>query len=124
MLRLNLFKSKLLCFIDPPVFIKELQPVTVKSGETAVFECQFLNAKAVDWYYDDMKIIDAEGTELTFQENGVSTLTIENVCVEDEGDYSVQGVNDEGAVSRTVRLQVAGQLWVVTGELPMDNFTL
>lgn len=64
----------------------------------------------MDWYYDDMKIIDAEGTELTFNENGVATLTIEDVCVEDEGDYSVQGVNDEGAVSKTVRLQVAGLL--------------
>ena len=90
------------------MMIKELLPVVVKSGETAVFECQIVNAEVVEWYYDEMQIVDAEGTEIAYESDGATRLLIENVCVEDEGDYSVKAINPDGAISRTVTLRVAG----------------
>ena len=98
------------CFLsDPPVFIKDLSSIVSKPGENVKFECQILNADSIEWYYDDMRITDAEGTELLFDDvTGMTSLRIDNICGEDEGDYTVRGINDAGVSSRTVQLQVAG----------------
>lgn len=75
------------------------------------FECQILNSRTIEWFYDDVQITDAVGTEILFdEESGATSLTIENICVEDEGDYTVKAINEFGVTSKTARLTVTGNI--------------
>ena len=74
------------------------------------FECQILNSLIVEWFYDDMQITVAEGTEMLYdRDSGTTSLTIENICPEDSGDYTVRAINDAGISSNSARLTVEGK---------------
>ena len=96
--------------IDPPVFIKHLETMSVKVGENVKLECQIMNSLIVEWFYDDMQITIAEGTEMFYdRDTGITSLTIENICPEDSGDYTVRAINDAGISSNSSRLTVQGK---------------
>lgn len=104
------FFTYFVIFIDPPVFINHLEAMTVKVGQNVKLECQIMNSLFVEWFYDDMQITVAEGTEMFYDKNtGITSLNIENICPEDSGDYTVRAINDAGVSSNSSRLIVQGK---------------
>ena len=96
------------CVIDRPIFIKELSPITAKDGETVSFSCQLVNAETVKWFYEEIEISVAEGAEIIFKD-GSAELHLDNICVADEGEYTVKAINNVGEVSATARLTIVGK---------------
>ena len=107
------------------MFIKDLTSQTVKVGENIKLECQVLNSLIVEWFYDDMQITVAEGTEIVFdRETGLTSLSIENICPEDAGDYTVRAINDAGVSSKSARLNVEGKIYGSDTSVAITVYTL
>jgi len=98
-----------------PVFELPLSDVTVNDGQRAILECRVIGTPRprVTWYVDGQKIEKTEYIEMTY-EDGRCTLVIFDTMMSDEGEYTVQAVNDAGTCITTAYLSVLCMLLLIS----------
>lgn len=91
---------------DPPTDIVELENAEVRLGGTLDLKCSSMGGPRPDysWIYYQM----ANVMEKT--EDGVSHLIIKNATGLNMGSYTCHAGNQEGNVSKTVRVTVKGKI--------------
>ncbi|KAI1702784.1 immunoglobulin domain-containing protein [Ditylenchus destructor] len=92
-----------------PQFVKELQPVQAKEGEQAKFECKVSGVPlpAVKWFKDGKELHDGDdGVHIEVLPDGTNRLILDNVKVDDQGNYRVEAINNAGSMSSKAPLTV------------------
>ena len=91
----------------PPEITKKLQDVSVREGDTARFEVMLAGTTTPDvqWVANNAEIMANEETILEAND-GTHSLTLMNVVLDDEGEYTFTALNDAGKVSCTAKLSV------------------
>ncbi|KAK7082944.1 hypothetical protein SK128_021395 [Halocaridina rubra] len=97
--------------MEPPIFVKQLQPQIVPEGEVAILEAE-VTAKPeahFQWYRHGQEITHDEELEVQItSENNKSTLVLGELFEDDSGDYTVAAQNPVGRASSTATLLVEG----------------
>ncbi|MCR9011051.1 immunoglobulin domain-containing protein [Gabonibacter chumensis] len=90
-----------------PSFTRKLRDLVVREGENAMFEVIFVGIPEceVTWYKDGVEI-KSGGRFRIDTKNGVSTLIIKDVRMEDQGEYTVRIKNVAGEAYSTAKLKV------------------
>lgn len=85
---------------------RELQSISVVSGEDAVFSCEVTETRAtVQWAKDGKDIRKSEKYEISKEER-VMKLTVHSVTVQDSGEYSCEVI---GGATTKAKLEIKGK---------------
>ncbi|ELT91002.1 hypothetical protein CAPTEDRAFT_39478, partial [Capitella teleta] len=90
-----------------PVFDVQLAPQPLHRGQTAYFECQVSGYPPPEilWTRRGHPLVDKARYKSTYdQYTGTTTLTILNLCPEDEGEYTCTAINSKGEISTSAML--------------------
>jgi hypothetical protein len=96
-----------------PLFEKKLTQQMLKPGQTAYFECKVSGYPPPEilWTRKGYPLVDKTRYKSTYdQYSGVTTLTIYNLCKEDEGEYTCTALNALGETSTTAALVAPGNV--------------
>lgn len=107
----SLTLSFLLGSIEPPRFIKKLEPSRiVKQDEYTRYECKIGGSPEIKvlWYKDETEIQESSKFRMSFLDS-VAVLEMHNLSVEDSGDYTCEARNAAGSASSSTSLKVKGQ---------------
>ncbi len=82
---------------------------TVLEGSTVRFTCTSNGDPdpSIEWFFNDERFRPDRRKDLKLK-NGISTVTINNACADDIGDYTVIAKNDSGEVKHTAALLIEG----------------
>eukprot|EP00063_Salmo_salar_P071848 XP_014046683.1 PREDICTED: obscurin-like isoform X3 [Salmo salar] len=93
---------------------RELQSISVVSGEDAVFSCEVTETRAtVQWAKDGKDIRKSEKYEISKEER-VMKLTVHSVTVQDSGEYSCEVI---GGATTKAKLEIKEPVHKFTKEL-------
>ncbi|XP_055739563.1 obscurin isoform X6 [Salvelinus fontinalis] len=93
---------------------RELQSISVVSGEDAVFTCEVTQTRAtVQWAKDGKDIRKSEKYEISKEER-VMKLTVHSVTVQDSGEYSCEVI---GGATTKAKLEIKEPVHKFTKEL-------
>lgn len=103
----------------PPLFIKELVPISVMDGEEARLVCQVIATPAprINWLHNGQPIEPNRDVILTQTEDGVCELKIKEVFPEDEGIYTCNATNKAGIASVSTNIAVESYEYVPDSEI-------
>lgn len=99
-----------------PEFTTALKSVSVKAGETAVFECAVSGAPKpeVKWYKDGKEVKPDATHKIEQLPDGTQKLTVTKATDKDIGEYVCEAISPAGAVTTAADLDVKG----MSGLLP------
>lgn len=113
--------------IEPPHFIKELEPGKVKEKESFRFACQVTGnpLPLVSWYKKDICIDSSPDFVIIFN-NGYCQLHIKEAHLEDEGCYSCRATNKAGQAECSATLNVISLFPIEAPSfpIPLSNVTV
>nr|XP_056717065.1 myosin light chain kinase, smooth muscle isoform X2 [Euleptes europaea] len=91
-----------------PYFSKTIQDIEVVEGSAARFDCKIEGYPdpEVIWYKDDQSIKESRHFQIDYDEDGNCSLTISEVCGDDDAKYTCKAVNSLGEVTCTAELIV------------------
>ncbi|XP_074654482.1 kalirin-like isoform X2 [Tubulanus polymorphus] len=95
-----------------PSYEEELCPITVQTGETAVFTCKVCGRPRpnVAWKGPDNQFVTpSDLAEMYYADDGTVTLQLNQVTVSQSGQYTCVANNKLGSVSSSARLTVTGK---------------
>ncbi|KAG7174094.1 Titin-like 21, partial [Homarus americanus] len=98
--------------MEPPKFIKPLQPQIVPEGEVAILEAEVTAKPPAEfmWYRHGQKITTDEELEVQItSEDNKTTLVLGELFEDDSGDYTITAQNPVGLASSTATLLVEGE---------------
>lgn len=95
---------------EPPKFVEKPHDCHVNDGEKAVFSCKVSGhpMPSVQWLYQGQPLPSDGEVYLVSQAKDVSTLTLLDVIVDDEGEYVANATNSSGEVRCSAKLTVTG----------------
>ncbi|GFO38540.1 titin, partial [Plakobranchus ocellatus] len=93
---------------EAPEFIKPIEDVQVREGESATFECRVKGEPQpqVMWYHDQQPIKSDSVYQITQGDEGQFTLFIPEVFPEDSGVYTARAFNDVSDAETSATLTV------------------
>ncbi|RLU22075.1 hypothetical protein DMN91_006455 [Ooceraea biroi] len=93
-----------------PVFVKELQPSSIREGSSHRLECTVEGnpLPTVQWYKNDTNIDNSPDYVITFN-NGEAVLKFDEVFLEDKAVYTCKATNQWGQSSTSASLDVKRQ---------------
>nr|XP_006823017.1 PREDICTED: titin-like [Saccoglossus kowalevskii] len=113
--------------LTPPVFVKELVPITVEEGCQLHLDVEVKGEPlpTMTWYQDDVEVAADDHLRIGCPKEMESTLDIEHTTAEDEAEYMCKAVNPAGeAVTRAeVIIEPAKEAPVFTKELQTITVT-
>ncbi|CAH1803275.1 unnamed protein product, partial [Owenia fusiformis] len=91
-----------------PVFTKYLEPLIIKDGDQAKFECVVEGdpRPSIVWFREEDAVQPSADFVMEYTENNVCTLEIKEVFPEDAGTYIAMAENDAGTTSCSASLVV------------------
>uniref|UniRef100_A0A670HZD6 Myosin light chain kinase, smooth muscle n=1 Tax=Podarcis muralis TaxID=64176 RepID=A0A670HZD6_PODMU len=91
-----------------PYFSKTIQDIEVVEGSAARFDCKIEGYPdpEVIWYKDDQSIKESRHFQIDYDEDGNCSLTISEVCGDDDAKYTCKAVNSLGEITCTAELIV------------------
>ncbi|OCT60917.1 hypothetical protein XELAEV_18046941mg [Xenopus laevis] len=91
-----------------PLFTKTILDIEVVEGSAARFDCRIEGHPdpEVIWYKDDQPIKESRHFQIDYDEDGNCSLTISEVCGDDDTKYSCKAVNSQGEATCTAELIV------------------
>ncbi|XP_066477490.1 myosin light chain kinase, smooth muscle [Tiliqua scincoides] len=91
-----------------PYFTKTIQDIEVVEGSAARFDCKIEGYPdpEVIWYKDDQSIKESRHFQIDYDEDGNCSLTISEVCGDDDAKYTCKAVNSLGEATCTAELIV------------------
>ena len=94
-----------------PVFLEELKPFTCVEHDSVNFVCKVFGVPEPDiiWYRDNVELQLGPRHSLDYDEDGVCTLLIRDIKMEDIGDYTCKATNDGGMAMTAAPLIVQGK---------------
>lgn len=99
------------CEFISPRFAERLQPVQLMDGEELRLPCRVVGhpTPRIEWFRnDEVALVDAKGTQISQDTDGVCVLTISEVFPEDAGEYTCRATNKIGEASSTVSVIIEG----------------
>lgn len=98
--------------MEPPKFIKPLQPQIVPEGEVAILQAEVTAKPEVEfmWYRHGREIKSDEELEVQITSgNNKTSLVLGELFEDDSGDYSVTAENPVGRATSSATLLVEGE---------------
>ncbi|XP_067405728.1 myosin light chain kinase, smooth muscle isoform X3 [Emydura macquarii macquarii] len=91
-----------------PYFTKTILDIEVVEGSAARFDCKIEGYPdpEVIWYKDDQSIKESRHFQIDYDEDGNCSLTISEVCGDDDAKYTCKAVNSLGEATCTADLIV------------------
>ncbi|KAM6461571.1 myosin light chain kinase, smooth muscle isoform 3-T3 [Liasis olivaceus] len=91
-----------------PYFSKTIQDIEVVEGSAARFDCKIEGYPdpEVIWYKDDQSIKESRHFQIDYDEDGNCSLTISEVCGDDDAKYTCKAINCLGESTCTAELIV------------------
>ncbi|XP_034642446.1 myosin light chain kinase, smooth muscle [Trachemys scripta elegans] len=91
-----------------PYFTKTILDIEVVEGSAARFDCKIEGYPdpEVIWYKDDQSIKESRHFQIDYDEDGNCSLTISEVCGDDDAKYTCKAVNSLGEATCTAELLV------------------
>ncbi|XP_019378118.1 PREDICTED: myosin light chain kinase, smooth muscle isoform X2 [Gavialis gangeticus] len=91
-----------------PYFTKTILDIEVVEGSAARFDCKIEGYPdpEVIWYKDDQSIKESRHFQIDYDEDGNCSLTISEVCGDDDAKYTCKAVNSLGEATCTADLLV------------------
>lgn len=84
-------------------FVRKLKDIEVMEKETASFKCELSKSGVkVKWLYNGKAITDEDGLDIKVDKS-VHTLTLEDVALEDAGNYAIQADDKQSMATLSVR---------------------
>uniref|UniRef100_A0A0M3HGC8 Ig-like domain-containing protein n=1 Tax=Ascaris lumbricoides TaxID=6252 RepID=A0A0M3HGC8_ASCLU len=92
----------------PPIFTRQLEPLTVEENETAEFACQVGGEPEplVEWLHNGERISGSDPRLRMSLTAGRAALRIPQVTIADEGEYSCRASNSAGSEATKANLTV------------------
>ncbi|XP_070570382.1 muscle M-line assembly protein unc-89-like [Ptychodera flava] len=107
----------------PPKFVKELEKTEALEGTTVTLECKVtgIPRPEVQWFKKQKtKIIPTRKYNVEYTEDGVCTLKINDVSVEDIMDYTCKATNKVGQAETTAELELQVAAKITEGPASMS----
>ncbi|NXS67037.1 MYLK protein, partial [Pandion haliaetus] len=91
-----------------PYFTKTILDIEVVEGSAARFDCKIEGYPdpEVMWYKDDQPVKESRHFQIDYDEDGNCSLTISEVCGDDDAKYTCKAVNSLGEATCTAELLV------------------
>ncbi|KAG8432134.1 hypothetical protein GDO86_016678 [Hymenochirus boettgeri] len=91
-----------------PTFTKTMADIEVVEGSAARFDCRIEGHPdpEVVWYKDDQAIKESRHFQIDYDEDGNCSLTISEVCGDDDARYTCKAANSQGDTTCTAELIV------------------
>ncbi|XP_074001769.1 myosin light chain kinase, smooth muscle isoform X1 [Numenius arquata] len=91
-----------------PYFTKKILDIEVVEGSAARFDCKIEGYPdpEVMWYKDDQPVKESRHFQIDYDEEGNCSLTIAEVCGDDDAKYTCKAVNSLGEATCTAELLV------------------
>ncbi|KAM6421540.1 myosin light chain kinase, smooth muscle isoform 2-T2 [Rhynochetos jubatus] len=91
-----------------PYFTKTILDIEVVEGSAARFDCKIEGYPdpEVMWYKDDQPVKESRHFQIDYDEEGNCSLTISEVCGDDDAKYTCKAVNSLGEATCTAELLV------------------
>ncbi|XP_009994333.1 PREDICTED: myosin light chain kinase, smooth muscle isoform X3 [Chaetura pelagica] len=91
-----------------PYFTKKILDMEVVEGSAARFDCKIEGYPdpEVMWYKDDQPVKESRHFQIDYDEEGNCSLTISEVCGDDDAKYTCKAVNSLGEATCTAELLV------------------
>ncbi|KAM9380329.1 myosin light chain kinase, smooth muscle isoform 1-T1 [Phaethornis superciliosus] len=91
-----------------PYFTKKMLDMEVVEGSAARFDCKIEGYPdpEVMWYKDDQPVKESRHFQIDYDEEGNCSLTISEVCGDDDAKYTCKAVNSLGEATCTAELLV------------------
>ncbi|XP_054032360.1 myosin light chain kinase, smooth muscle isoform X1 [Dryobates pubescens] len=91
-----------------PYFTKKILDIEVVEGSAARFDCKIEGYPdpEVMWYKDDQPVKESRHFQIDYDEEGNCSLTISEVCGDDDAKYTCKAVNSLGEATCTAELLV------------------
>uniref|UniRef100_A0A8V0Z722 Myosin light chain kinase, smooth muscle n=1 Tax=Gallus gallus TaxID=9031 RepID=A0A8V0Z722_CHICK len=91
-----------------PYFTKTILDMEVVEGSAARFDCKIEGYPdpEVMWYKDDQPVKESRHFQIDYDEEGNCSLTISEVCGDDDAKYTCKAVNSLGEATCTAELLV------------------
>uniref|UniRef100_A0A8C6IW82 Myosin light chain kinase, smooth muscle n=1 Tax=Melopsittacus undulatus TaxID=13146 RepID=A0A8C6IW82_MELUD len=91
-----------------PYFTKKILDMEVVEGSAARFDCKIEGYPdpEVMWYKDDQPVKESRHFQIDYDEDGNCSLTISEVCGDDDAKYTCKAVNSLGEATCTAELLV------------------
>ncbi|PKK28803.1 myosin light chain kinase, transcript variant X1 [Columba livia] len=91
-----------------PYFTKTILDLEVVEGSAARFDCKIEGYPdpEVMWYKDDQPVKESRHFQIDYDEEGNCSLTISEVCGDDDAKYTCKAVNSLGEATCTAELLV------------------
>lgn len=88
----------------------------MKQDESTRYECKIGGSPEIKvlWYKDESEIQESSKFRMSFIDS-VAVLEMNNLSVEDSGDYTCEARNAAGSVSSSTALKVKGQVLLLLG---------
>ncbi len=93
----------------PPEFILKPRSRSVFEGSTVRFTCTSNGdpEPTIEWFFNGDAFVPDKRKDLKLR-NGISTITINNACADDIGDYKVVATNESGVLEHIATLSIEG----------------
>lgn len=97
--------------LEPPRFIKKLDASRViKEHDSTRYDCRIGGSPEINvvWYKGDTQIHPSDKYSMSFIDN-VAVIEMNNLSIEDSGDYTCEAQNSAGSANSSTSLKVKGQ---------------